>query len=159
MTATYDCIATTTTTGTATITWNSIPATYTDLVIICAGRETQSGGGYVTCRFNNDSGSNYSRTILRGNGSTASSVRASNDTAVYFNLVTDTAVAIANIMNYSNTTTFKTTIHRHNDVTDTVGITASLWRSTSAISRIDLTSVSSGNTLVGTYTLYGIKAE
>ena len=84
MPSTYEPIATTTLGSTAaTITFSSIPATYTDLRIALVG-SLSGGGNYGNLRFNSDSGSNYSVTILRGNGSAASSARQSNATEILY---------------------------------------------------------------------------
>lgn len=159
MTTTYDCIATTTTTGTASIDWQSISGTYTDLVLVAVGTENAGGGGYIKVTINNDTGSNYSRTALRGNGSAASSARVANETAWYVDFVTDPSSSILQFMNYSNTTTNKIMLYRSNQTSATVVAQVNLWRSTSAINRITLASSAGGNTLVGTFSLYGIKAE
>jgi len=159
MTATYDCIATTTTTGTASIDWQSISGTYTDLILVGIGNENAGGGGYIKVTVNNDTGSNYSRTALRGNGSTASSGRAANETGWYPDFETNPSTTICHFMNYSNTTTNKTMLGRFNNTTGVVVAQVNLWRNTAAINRITLSSSAGGNTLVGTFTLYGIKAE
>jgi hypothetical protein len=66
---------------------------------------------------------------------------------------------IHNIQNYSNTTTFKTTVRRGGSTGSGMPqAEVGLWRNTSAISTILLTA-GSGNFGVGTtFTLYGIKA-
>ena len=68
-------------------------------------------------------------------------------------------MAVANFMNYSNATTYKTTLSRQADASTLAGCNANLWRSTSAITSITLLeelglSFSSGST----FTLYGIAA-
>lgn len=77
MTATYESIETTTLgSAAANITFSSIPSTYTDLVVVYTLKaETASADIYM--RFNSDSGSNYSNTILWGNGTSAGSNRFS----------------------------------------------------------------------------------
>lgn len=158
MAATYEPIATSTTTGTSTITFSSIPATYTDLILVATGYENAGGGGYFALRLNGDTGTNYSRTALRGNGSSPSSARGTNETAWYPDFATDSSAVILHIMNYANTNTYKTSIGRFNQTTvSTVG-QVNLWRSTSAINEVKLLSSAGGNTLIGTFTLYGIKA-
>ncbi len=60
MAYTYELISTyTVPSATSSVTMSSIPATYTDLVIV--GNYTVATGGGVgfSCRFNSDSGSNY----------------------------------------------------------------------------------------------------
>jgi hypothetical protein len=155
MATTYTPIATTTTAGTTAVTFNSISG-YTDLMLICNGYE--SFGAYSVCRVNSDSGSNYSRVALRGNGSTATSAKVANETAWYVDLATNPATSILQFMSYSNSTTFKVMTARFNDTSGTTAAQINLWRSTSAITSISLASAGGGSTLSGTFTLYGIKA-
>lgn len=155
MTVTYDSIATQTLTSSAGVTFSSIPQTFTDLVLVASGRE--SANGYFKINFNGDTANNYSRTILRGNGTSAISARASNEPALYPDFNTSSTVII-NIMNYANATTFKTVLWRVNDSV-LVGAQANLWRKTpEAITSIAITSSAGGGTITGTFTLYGIKA-
>jgi len=160
MTATYEKIATTTLgSAAATVTFSSISGSYTDLVLIINGGNTT--GNYATAfRFNGDTGSNYSVTRMYGNGTSANSDRASNQSYIYLlsagqnNL---NGVQIINIQNYSNSTTYKTTISRSNTAGNTVGAEVGLWRSTAAITSIVLAPEFSVNWLSGsTFTLYGI---
>ena len=166
MPATYEPIATTTLgSAQATVTFSSIPGTYTDLVLITNSRSDSTTRG-VSVQFNNDTGSNYSVTRLRGDGSTASSNRASNQTYIEIgdqNISTDTAGNIGNVIchiqNYSNATTYKTTLSRANVADVTVRAIVGLWRSTNAITEIDIISSGGNNFISGsTFTLYGIKA-
>jgi hypothetical protein len=169
--STYTAIATTTL-GTATnpITFSSIPQTYTDLVIVVAGRGTGSNTIDSTLSyFNSNTGTNnYSNTFLYGDGATAYATQNTN--AVYFAFGThpgNNATAnvfgaeVFHVLNYSNTTTFKTVISRSS--TDIGGsgqtwLSANLWRQTSAINTIQLYT-SAGNWAVGTkFSIYGIKA-
>lgn len=59
-------------TPTTTVTFSSIPNTYTDLVLLCSLRMDIVGtnAGSASLRFNNDSGANYTHTRLRGDGTT-----------------------------------------------------------------------------------------
>ena len=58
MTATYDCIATTTLgSDQASVTFSAISGNYTDLVIVGNGALT-AGAGTLFIRFNSDTGSN-----------------------------------------------------------------------------------------------------
>jgi hypothetical protein len=165
--STYTPIATYTVTGsnllgTTGVTFSSIPSTYTDLVIV--QNVSLTGAAISQIRVGNgsvDTGSNYSQTALSGNGSSASSARASNQSSWRSELAHMTAgfgTYISNIQNYSNTTTFKTAIQRYNNVPygATEAIVA-LWRSTSAINTIQLYLDRAESYLVGsTFTLYGI---
>lgn len=166
MSRTYEPIASTTlTAGTASVTFSSIPQTYTDLVLIVNAKSVDAvdnldakvGNGTV------DSGSNYSRTYFTGDGSGAASGRASNQSFARFTYSgysssTQTGNQIIHFMNYSNTTTYKTMLNRANNAGYNVEALVNLWRSTSAINIITLNGGSnfqSGSTFV----LYGIKAE
>ena len=161
MAITYEPIATTTLANatTLTVTFSSIPATYTDLVAVIAGTHTSALTGF-TCDFNNViTGGLYSRTLLIGNGSAASSSRGSNGDTNFIGLLgTNQSNTIVHIMNYSNTTTYKTTLARANDAGNTVRAQVSLWRDTAAINRLDFTMGANyfGNGTI--FTLYGIKA-
>ena len=114
------------------------------------------------CRVNNDSGTNYSTTNLIGNGSSASSTRGSNQNRFYTDGGGSTTsvetTTVVQFMNYSNTTTNKTILSRYANATYGTAAIVSLYRSTSAISRIDFFIdgyfFANGSTL----TLYGIKA-
>lgn len=160
MPATYEPIATLTGTGSsATLSFTSIPATYTDLVLVING--ALSTGNNTRMRFNNDTASNYSNTALSGDGASASSYRDSSQTSFSYTGYTDATISnfIFNIMNYANTTTYKTFIQRRNLSTSQVSSTVGLWRSTSAINQVDVYSASGATwTTTTTATLYGIKA-
>jgi hypothetical protein len=168
MALTYDKIATTTLgSAAASYTFSSIPATYTDLVLV-ASITTANDGTSLQFRFNSDSGSNYSNTFLEGSGSSATSSRESNQTNIQItfnvgNNSTNPSTSIVSFMNYSNSTTNKTLLARWNSATGGtypgVAATVGLWRNTSAINAIEVF-LGSGNINSGsTFTLYGIKAE
>ena len=163
MPATYEPIATTTLgSAQSSVTFSSISGSYTDLVLVVESAMASGSTSNFVMQFNSDTGSNtnYSSTRLLGDGSAASSGRNTNTSyAMVGDIDTNRFTSINHIMNYANTTTYKTMIHRFNDTTDTVGATVSLWRSTAAISTITLASGLGGSTLNGTFTLYGIKAE
>ncbi len=161
---TYEPIATTTlSSAQQTITFSSISASYTDLVLIASRRYSNVGTGAENTfiRFNNDSTALYSTTYLNNGPSSgritgANSLYTSaggNETAERF------SVDIWNIMNYSNTTTYKTSLLRMNFGTSMLQNWVGLWRSTAAINRIDI--IGSGSATFATdstFTLYGIAA-
>ena len=173
---TYDSITSQTITGTTTysFTLNNIPQTYTDLVMVCNMYWSQQDA--VALRFNNDSGSNYGAQILTidVNNTTASDAYANISYIPVFRLGTNdpnppfTATPfgfgthIFEINNYRNTSSFKASLMRNNNYSRPpygVGITAGLWRSTSAISRIDIIGDGVSYIMPGsTISLYGITA-
>lgn len=161
MTATYEKIATTTLSTGGNLSFTSIPSTYTDLVLVASSPGATNVGSVIGLRFNNDTGTNYSDTILYG-GNATGSTKNNNASYImalyYFGLKSVQSTLIYNIMNYANTTTYKTTLIRANSGQETDAIVG-LWRSTSAINRVDLFVDSSTFVSSSTFTLYGIKAE
>jgi hypothetical protein len=164
MPSTYTPIATTTLgSDTASYTFTSIPSTYTDLIIVASAQRAISGsGGAGTIQVNGDGGSNYSSTLLYNDGATVYSYRWSNQTTMNaaFNAADSSyGVNTIHIMNYANTTTYKTILSRYGwpASNDRVATGVNLWRSTSAITSITLSAAS--NIKAGsTFTLYGIEA-
>jgi hypothetical protein len=160
MPATYDKIATHTTSGTSTTyTFSTIPNTYTDLILIVNGSGSTAQDSYI--QINGDTASNYSFTRIYGTGAVAASDRGSSETSMKAgNFSTSPNANLIHFMNYSNTTTFKTVLPRSGDAGTGSAVIASagLWRSTAAISSITLF-VLAGNISSGAmFTLYGIKA-
>ena len=165
MASTYTPIATYTVTGsnllgTTGVTFSSIPSTYTDLILVQSVNATAPA---IACiQVNGDTGSNYSQTSLSGNGSSASSGRASSAgqwNSVVAHLNTTWSNYITQVQNYSNTTTYKTSLHRYNDTAFGTEAVVGLWRSTSAINSIKAYMDRAEYYVVGsTFTLYGIQA-
>lgn len=163
MPSTYTPIATQTLgSAAASVTFSSIPQTYTDLIFVVtvpAGHNTGSG-----IQLNSDTAysTNYSRTVLTGNGTTASSFRnngSSNPTANHdLGALRPNGNLIFQLMNYSNTTTNKTILSRSNGASNDLAAVVMLWQSTSAISSFVFTT-DGGNLSAGmTFTLYGVKS-
>ena len=158
MANTYEKIATTTLgSAAATITFSSISGSYTDLVLVLAGKNDVAANRAVRLRFNSDSGSNYSYTYIQGDGSSSTTTRASSSTEMQFgNFTGEQTVSIINVQNYSNTTTYKTAITRTSVPNTVVQAFTGLWRNTAAITRIDLT-LNADNFNTGCVaTIYGI---
>jgi hypothetical protein len=156
MAATYEPIATTTLgSAVSTVTFSSIAGTYTDLELVFAG--TDSAFGSLNIQLNGDTATNYSYTIITGDGTTAASSRGTS--VAQMNLgVTGTAQSVSKFMfmNYSNTTTYKTVLSRGNSAANQVRAGVGMRRNTAAITSITVqgTSLQVGSVL----TLYGIKA-
>jgi len=148
--------------ATSSVTFSSIPSTYQDLVLVSSVTNSSSGSNYsLSFRFNGDTGSNYSDTYLYGNGSSAASGRESG---TFVNIGNTTSITgtftptITHIMNYANTTTYKTVMGRGNNSGAYVMGAVGLWRSTAAItSMVIAPEFSANNWNAGsTFTLYGI---
>jgi hypothetical protein len=162
MPSTYTPIAThtTTTSGTSSFTFSSIPSTYTDLILVCSLKATSTDSSLVA-RFNGVSTNTYSVTQLYGNGSSALSQRLSNQTEVYLSYggfpTANFAPTIIHFMNYSNTTTNKTFLSRSGFAAGYAETSVGLWRNTSAISSMTIYAGTSYDTGC-TFTLYGVKS-
>jgi hypothetical protein len=133
----------TTTLGSAasSITFSSIPSTYTDLRLVLVG--AANGTENVVLRFNGNTATNYSWTRILGDGSTAQSGRATSQE--YMRVSTDnfgTTVGMVqlDVFSYAGST-FKTVLsagsHDNNGSGD-VGRLVGLWRSTSAINSVQV---------------------
>jgi hypothetical protein len=164
MPATYEPIATTTL-GSAvnSITFSSIPATYTDLKFVVVGTVNDATGRVAIIQFNSDTSSNYSFTRLTADGSSASSGNGSATYIAAGNWYTfqssPPSMFDMDLFSYAGST-FKTTLHSVTNDKNGSGYVekqVSLWRSTAAINTI-LISVQAKLFDVGTTaTLYGIK--
>lgn len=162
MPATYEPIASQTlSSAVSSVTFNSIPGTFTDLVCVASG--TTSNVDNLRFRFNSDSATNYSTTSLFGSGSAAGSYRESNITQAqsdYYGAfsTTNPGTAVISVMSYANTNVFKTVLSATGQAGTGVHRNVSLWRSTSAITSMTIL-LSSFNFSSGcTFALYGIKA-
>lgn len=165
MATTYEKIASQTLGSSASsVTFSSIPGTYTDLRLVMNYRANTSTAG-SSIQFNGDTGSNYSETWLRGNGSAASSSRFTNN--IYMNVgwqgaatTTIPQFCTVDIFSYAGST-FKTALGEDNNDRNGAGVVVrfvGLWRSTSAITSIVINeNAGGGNYAAGsTFTLYGI---
>lgn len=163
MAVTYEPIATTTlTTSTATVTFSSIPSTYTDLILVCQV-STVTAGEQPLLTFNNNT-SNYSYTYLYGQQTSTGTSRLTNSSYIKVNngslRVGFDNVIIINVMNYANTSVNKSLIYRSGNAT-TIGneVGVGLWNDTTAINRLDMKQTGSIAYATGSvFTLYGIKA-
>ena len=148
----------------ATITFSSIPATYTHLQL--RGFSKAASVGDVNFRFNGDSNSNYSRHYSYGNGVSATGAGSSTNSAegyvgyqasgTYFSGV------IMDILDYRNTNKYKNTRTFEGTDTNNVGdgiimFNSSCWQSTAAITSISLTHGAGNFSQYTHYALYGIK--
>jgi hypothetical protein len=161
--ATYEPISTTTLGSAQTsVTFSSISGSYTDLVLIANAKANTGGVIGFLYEYNNDTANNYSFTYLNGNGSSASSGRVTSGIPALGDLAGSSSspgAYIVHINNYSNSTTYKTTLSRGNDAAAVTQALVGLWRSTSAITQIKLYPNSGIQFASGsTFTLYGITA-
>jgi hypothetical protein len=159
MPLTYEKISTNTLgSSTASVTFSSISGSYTDLVLVING--TLTGSCIKLIYFNGDTGSNYSITTMVGvvgNSGIATGSYAIPYIDVY-NSAANPFMNIVKIMNYSNSTTYKTFLARQDAPSTSMEQIAGVWRSTAAITSVRLDTTSSAFATGTTFTLYGIKA-
>jgi hypothetical protein len=155
--ATYEPIESKTASGSASsVTFSSIPQSYTDLIFVVNSNEFSSGAS-LGLQFNGDAGNNYSYTFMYGDGSSSGSQRAANTTSCYVGQINGGTISLININNYSNTTTYKTVLTRNVASSQSVFFGVSIWQNTNAITSLTMTR--GGNFPSGsTFTLYGILA-
>jgi hypothetical protein len=161
MASTYEPIATQTLGSAASsVTFSSIPSTYTDLICVVNAGIT-SGIEDIALTFNGDTGTNYSRTFMYGDGTSAVSGRTSSAARISLGSFGSGVINgnnIFSVMNYANSTTNKTVLSRGNNTGNHTIAYVGLWRSTAAITSMLLGTTGSTWMAGSTFTLYGIKA-
>jgi hypothetical protein len=163
MATTYEAIATTTLgSAAADITFSSIAASWTDLRLVFIGVGA-SAGDIPAIRFNGAT-TNYSRTFLTGNGSTASSNRSNNTNRIACGDAGDSTTiptfSTVDIFSYAGST-FKTVLVQSSEDKNGSGnttATVGLWRDTAAITSIKIYNPSYNLGAGFSATLYGILA-
>lgn len=161
---------TTTSASQSTVTFSSIPATYRDLEVVVRGRGTVSATqADVIMQFNTDTGSNYDYESASSAHTTISGGAQVATTFIYLGAITgDTATASvagsaqAMVYDYRGTTFQKAVIansaYKLGTSLANIGrsYNSGFWRSTSAITQIDV-KFASGNFKDGSVvSLYGL---
>ena len=166
----YESIATASGTGASgTISFTSIPSTYTHLQLRMFSRDDAAGteGNYIV-QFNNDTAANYNSHYLEGSGAAVAAGVNTTKTYIYAfpypqNSVTASVYGglILDILDYANTNKYKTSRALGGydaNGSGYVDFTSGLWMSTSAINRVDIKTMGAGNwTTASRFALYGIK--
>ena len=77
----------------ASVTFSSIPATYTDLVLRLSARNNDGGGGVIRIYFNGDTtaSTGYSSTGIRGDGTSVTSFQSTPASSYSLNCNAETA--------------------------------------------------------------------
>jgi hypothetical protein len=150
--------------GAATIDFNSISATYTDLLVKISARTTTNGVNNLYWKINGTS-TGYSDRWVRGNGANAASATG---TTTYFSVPIidandDTASTFGNaeiyLPNYAGSTNKSVSIdsvNENNATTAYTHLTAGLWSNTAAITSLSFYAASGNLAQYSTATLYGI---
>ncbi len=157
------------TTATASVTFSSIPATLTDLVLRLSVRSTNTDSypSILNINFNSDSSSLYSTTVLYGQDSSAGSLNRSSRTKL-------DAEGLSNVNTTSNTfasmeiyiPSYLASQNKpislfdvsevNSTTTNIISAQAGLYRSTTAISAIELAPSSANFVSGSSFYLYGI---
>lgn len=151
--------------GVASVTFSSIPSTYTDLILFSSIRcSTTEDAAYL--RFNNDSAGNYSYRRIISDGTTVSSSSASAQAQLALQFMAQsnyTASTFSNNMvyipNYAGSNVKSASFDSVNETNATnprMLLAAGLWSGTAAINRLDLIPGLGNFAQYSTFTLYGI---
>ena len=164
----YESIATTTVGagGTSTITFSSIPSTYSHLQIrfISRGSDTDNN---ISLRFNSDTSSSYYAHYMYGDGS-STAAGGSGSTATLVTYISQSSSSraanafssgIIDILDYANASKYKTLRSLSGREDNSAGIlllTSGLWMKADAISTVTLTT-GANFAQYSSFALYGIK--
>ncbi len=169
----YESIATTTvgSGGAATITFSSIPSTYTHLQLRWIAKTDRADtDDVVQMQFNSDTGSNYSWHGLAGTGSAVGANAGASQSKIEVKwgatgnsgATNIFAMAVVDILDYKNTNKYKTTRTLQGADLNGSGqiyLSSGSWRDTSAITSIVLNRQFGSNFLqYSSFALYGIKS-
>jgi hypothetical protein len=166
---TYELIeAKTLTTSTASITFSSIPATFTDLKVVTSLRSNYAANGSgASMRFNSSS-TGYSYKQIYGFSGGAGSVSSTSTTEIGYNV--NSASSTSNtftstefyIPNYASSNSKPVSVEGAFEMNSSTGwqldMFAYLWSNSAAITTISITENNSSSFISGsTFYLYGIK--
>ena len=172
----YQSIATTTVGagGSSTVTFSSIPSTYSHLQIRYIARNSGTGDNFIAMKwiFNSDATAVYSNHYIYGSGAVAASSALTSTTSAggagLLGMIKDNAAGYNNmfsagvidILDYANTNKYKTSRLLGGEDLNGSGrifLLSSNWQKTTAITQIDL-SCETGNFMqYSSFALYGIK--
>lgn len=170
----YESIATQTvgSGGTASVTFSSIPQTYTHLEIRGLSRLT-AAAAYPVLTFNSDSSSaNYTLHQTYGNGSTVSQYATGTGTLggayIWYGATSGEGANVLgpgmlSILDYTNTSKYKTAVgssgfNNNGTTTGYLFRSSALWLNTSAITSITITAQTGNLAQYSKFALYGIKS-
>jgi hypothetical protein len=157
---TYRPLATVTLGSSASsVTFSSIPATYRDLILVTNLVNSSFAEADAGIRFNSDTGTNYFRVAMTGDGSTAASFSSASQDANYY-LIQSTTIStgIVQVLDYSATDKHKTSLVRGNLTAGRVSAFAGRWANTAAITSLTIFSPSGTFTSGNTLNLFGVIA-
>jgi len=155
--------------GSSTITFSSIPATFTHLQVrgIVRSSLASTAAGFIM-RVNSDSGSNYSAHNLGGDGSSTQANAYVSNTYMYPGPAMPAASTTASIfgtmvidlLDYANTNKYKTMralSGYDSNGSGQIYFNSASWRNTNAITNLSLLFTSSDCVQYSQFALYGIR--
>ena len=152
--------------GSASISFTSIPQTYTDLMMVVSCRSNiASALSIMNLYLNNNGSSIYSQRNLDADGSSTGSNSASGQSTMVFpqtgasatsNTFGSASIYIPNYTNATNKSVSIDSVMENNATASYLRLTAGLFASTTTVSQLDI--LFSGGTIVqySTASLYGI---
>lgn len=166
-TSTYEHIATVTATGSSpNLSLTNIPSTYTNLYIVAQLRSSdgRNGGQSASLTFNGDTGANYNKIWQTADNGTPGAGVQVNASAIEFGCLMNGSVSgtfgsqEGFIAQYKNTNMWKVVHWRSGaGLFYSSAQQSGLWRSTAAISSLNIQEPSNLNWVSGSYiSLYGL---
>lgn len=156
--------------GSSSVTFSSIPSTYTHLQVRAISRTSRTAGNDpVYIRFNSDSGNNYAWHAVEGNGASVTAYGYASQAQGWIYIAADSnspsnvfGSHITDILDYANTNKYKTVRNIggvDNNGSGVIGFDSVLWQNTNAITSISFTNLSGTNfAQYSHFALYGIKS-
>jgi hypothetical protein len=152
--------------GSSTISFTSIPSTYTDLVIKVSARATYALNFQdINIRFNGST-TGYSSRLLQGDGSAVASYNNSSSALVWgansvsanatANTFSNGEVYIPNYASANNKSLSTDAVTENNATAAYIQVAAGLWSNTAAITSIEMYLGAGNYVQYSTFTLYGI---
>ena len=164
-TAAYESIVTATVTsgGASSITFSSIPSTYTHLQIR-SSVQSSTATQYMKIQLNGDTANNYTYHMATGNGATASADQGTSQSGAGAPYVSNGSNifggSIIDIFDYTNKNKYKTirtSGGQDENGAGQVRITSGLWLNTNAATSITILPSSGTLNLYSSFALYGVK--
>ena len=150
--------------GAASVTFSSIPATYTHLQIRVM---SLFNNARMDIQFNSDTGSNYSYHLVQGNGSVTYAEAGASQTSIKVWPNGNTAstsnpnVLVMDLLDYANTNIYKTARILNGfdeNGSGIISLNSGNWRNINAITSIKLAPNTGNFVQYSHFALYGIKA-
>ena len=165
MAVTYDFISKITTSGsTGTVSFTSIPQTYTDLVLVYSP-QSASSNSYSYYTINGDTSSTYYRMCMAGTGSTITPFWGADSGLLYpyygtYNDTNSQTLFTSHFMNYASTTSGKVILSRSGNTgaSNIADFSSGYYASNTAITRIDIIQGGQNFAANVVFSLYGILA-